>query len=247
MKLAFAGRPFARRDIDNFIFPFFRGPKRSADRLQVLRTGRARLRHDTRRLPPVVCRHGKPSAARPPLPVHRFKKHFFDRVAELERKAKVAIVGICPVVPRLQRQGHSDLRNLVSGASDVEEELPLLQEDEHLGIEKAGCDHISVGGMEELDRKPGQRARQSRVRDCGTGGSGARRRSCREGHACFLMHWYHTMHTLVRLLRCRRGTPTSIAAASTMIPLSPRDYMLIASPEAAAAASMIPSLNVGCG
>ena len=124
-------------DVHHLVRTVLRRPHRGPQRLEVLGPRRAGLRDDPPLPVPIVERHSETVAARPPPAMQCFKHYLFDRVAELEGKSKIAVIRVRPVMTRTHGKRHRNLRHFVSGTADVKEDLPLSQQDQDLGINKA--------------------------------------------------------------------------------------------------------------
>ena len=166
-ELAFARRAVADRDVGDLVAveprlaPFDGGDPlveerglRAADGLEALRAGRARLRHDVQLLVSPVRRHLPAARRGVVLRADRRQQHLVGRHADRQAERAIAIVGIEPVVCRLELHAGGDEDRLVAGAADLEEDQALVLELDFLVVDPPGEDHRPIGSEEILAGEP---------------------------------------------------------------------------------------------
>ena len=137
----FARRPFADRDVGDFVAlevrlapldrrDLFVEPAglRCADRVQALRAGWTRLRHDVELLVAPVRRHLASTGVGIVLGADGAEQHLERRHAQGEAQGAIAIVGMEPVVAGLQHHAGGGEHGFVPGAADLEEDQALVFE-----------------------------------------------------------------------------------------------------------------------
>ena len=193
-KLAFAGRAVAQRDINNFVVTKVLDALLqlldqldaitcfgASDRLQKLRTGRRRLRDDVEFLMAPVRRHLTSVRSRIRFGAHRLQKLFERRHAELQTERAIAIVGIEPIVTRLQAHAGRNQNRLMTGAADLEENPVLALHLNFFVVEPPREIHRAIDFQHFFAAETRAFGRPNN-RDCGRRLRGSRFRALRRGH-----------------------------------------------------------------
>jgi hypothetical protein len=136
---------------------------RSADRVQHLRSGRARTRNDVELGVAPVRRHLASTRRRIVLRGDGGEQHLERRDAEAEAQRAVAVVRQEPVVARLQGECRRDADRFVAGAADLEKDLALVLELNLLVVELSRQEHHTMDGEELVALKPLERLRVAPV------------------------------------------------------------------------------------
>ena len=161
-EFAFAGRPFAKRGVDDFIRVEERLAVRDlldpaverarfghADGVQHLRGRAAGTGDDVQRLVAPVRRHLATGVARVGIRADRRQQHVERRDAELQAEGPIAVIGVEPVVTWAQRHADGDENGLVAGAADLEERVALVLELDFLVVDFSRQDDGAIG-VEDL-------------------------------------------------------------------------------------------------
>ncbi len=166
-ELSFARRPFAERDVHDVILviqpltirdrvvPLIEQRRiGAADRLQALRAGRARLRHDVEAFVPPVRRHLPAAGCRIVFRAHGGQEHFLRRHAEREAERAIAVVRVEPVVAGAQHLAGRDEHGLVTGTADLKEDQALVLELYLFVVEAPREQHRAIEPYQVLAREP---------------------------------------------------------------------------------------------
>ncbi len=129
---------------------------RRADRLQYLRAGRARLRHDVERFVAPVRRHLPAAGIRIVLRADGGEKHLERSHSELKAEGAIAVVGIEPVVAWFEHEAGRHEHCLVAGAANLEKDLALVLELNLLVVKLARHQHAAMHGEDVLAAQSGE-------------------------------------------------------------------------------------------
>ena len=162
-ELALGGRAVTGRDEDDLIrLEPVGDPERlgahhrlgGADGLEELRPGGGGGGDDVRLLEPPVRRHLPPAGVRVDRRADGRVEHLRRGHPEREAEGPVAVVGVEPVVARLEDVAGRREHRLVARTRDLEEDLVLPLELDLLVVDATRQEHGAVGGDELLLREP---------------------------------------------------------------------------------------------
>ena len=166
-ELALARRAVAERDVGDFVaveprlatvdgrdaFVERARPRRSRSPAgTVCRSGSTARRCSAACVPSATASGARRRPDR--LSSRRREQHLVRRHAEGEAEGAVAVVGIEPVVRRLQLHAGGDEDGFVSGAADLEEDQALVLELDFLVVDPPRQDHRPIGAEEILAAEP---------------------------------------------------------------------------------------------
>ena len=122
-------------------------------RVQRLRRGGARSRHDVEGAVAPMRRHLAAAVARIGGGADRGQQHLERCDAELEAQRAVPVICVEPVVCRLENHACSGEDSFVACTRYLEEDLVLPLELDFLVVYPAGKQHVSIGCNQRLSRK----------------------------------------------------------------------------------------------
>ena len=123
---------------------------RGAHRVQDARSRGARAGNDVQFLRSPMRRHLPAAAGRVVLRSHGSEQHLVRRRADLKTKCPVAVVGIKPVIARLEVEGHRHTNAFVPHPVDLKESAILSLELDLFVIHAPRRVHGSVGAQKQL-------------------------------------------------------------------------------------------------
>ncbi len=160
-ELAFARRAVSQRAVDDLVVPhaflairdrldaIVAVPRlRASHGLKALRAGGTRLADDVELLVTPVRRHLPPARVGVGRGTDRREQHLGWCHAEGEAECPVAVIGIEPVVARLEDHPRGHQHRLVPGAGDLEEDLVLPLELDFLVVEPPRQGHQAIDAQE---------------------------------------------------------------------------------------------------